>query len=36
MQTLFPEIRPYREMVLERGVHRLHVEEAGNPAGIPI
>jgi proline iminopeptidase len=36
MQTLFPELKPHREFTLERGRHRVHVEESGNSAGIPI
>ncbi|MBK8971893.1 MAG: prolyl aminopeptidase [Hahellaceae bacterium] len=36
MQALFPEIKPYRETSLTRGLHRVHVERLGNPEGIPL
>ncbi|MCV6588236.1 MAG: prolyl aminopeptidase [Marinobacterium sp.] len=37
MLTLFPDIHPYRERMLETGEgHTLYVEESGNPAGIPV
>ncbi len=37
MLTLYPDIKPYREHVLEVcHPHVLHVEECGNPAGLPV
>ena len=39
MSTLYPAVEPYRVFRLavgERGIHVLHVEEAGNPRGRPV
>lgn len=37
MLTLYPEIRPYRvHRLAVDPPHELHVEESGNPAGIPV
>jgi proline iminopeptidase len=37
MITLFPEISPFHSFFLETGaVHRVYVEQSGNPAGIPV
>lgn len=37
MQVLYPEIKPYREhKVNVDAPHVLHVEECGNPEGIPV
>jgi len=37
MRPLFPEIAPYNEMRLKvDAVHELHLEECGNPDGLPV
>ncbi|MBI2992652.1 MAG: prolyl aminopeptidase [Gammaproteobacteria bacterium] len=37
MRALYPEIAPFNAFYLDVGPpHRLHVEEAGNPGGIPV
>jgi proline iminopeptidase len=37
MLTLYPEIKPYATHQLAVGdIHQLHVEESGNPDGIPV
>lgn len=37
MDALYPDIRPYVQHTLAvDDLHRLHVEECGNPAGIPV
>ncbi len=37
MKTLFPEISPFHSFFLETGsIHRVYVEQSGNPAGIPV
>lgn len=37
MQGFYPEIQPYvRHTVAVDAVHRIHVEESGNPQGIPV
>ena len=37
MRVLYPEIAPFRTHTLDTGsLHRLHVEEAGAPDGIPV
>jgi len=37
MLVLFPEIRPYAEHTLSvEGPHKIHVEECGNPQGLPV
>lgn len=37
MRTLYPEIAPYRTHRLAvDALHTLHVEECGNPDGIPV
>lgn len=37
MKTLYPEIEPYRiHNISVDGLHRIYVEECGNPAGIPV
>ncbi|MBK85014.1 MAG: prolyl aminopeptidase [Pseudomonadota bacterium] len=37
MLVLFPEIRPYAEHQLSvDGPHKIHIEECGNPQGIPV
>jgi proline iminopeptidase len=36
MKTLYPELTPYQTHALVRDPHCLHVEESGNPSGIPI
>lgn len=37
MLPLFPDIKPYREQTLAVGEpHVLHVEESGNPDGVPV
>lgn len=37
MRTLFPRIKPYNEFQLTVDLpHRIHVEECGNPRGLPV
>ncbi len=37
MQVLFPEIKPYKRHQLKvSDLHELYLDEAGNPAGIPV
>ena len=36
MKTVYPELTPHETHVLIRDQHRLHVEESGNPSGIPV
>lgn len=37
MQVLYPEIKPYKEHNIIVDVpHRIHVEECGNPQGLPV
>lgn len=36
MRKLYPDIEPYRSWYLTRAGHRIHVEEAGNPEGMPV
>ncbi|WMJ68717.1 prolyl aminopeptidase [Stenotrophomonas sp. 24(2023)] len=37
MRTLYPDITPFREhRIAVDGLHTLHVEECGNPDGIPV
>ncbi len=37
MNYLFPEIEPYKSNALEvDGLHRVYVEECGNPEGVPV
>lgn len=36
MQTPYPPLEPYRTHSLHRGPHTLHVEECGNPEGLPV
>ena len=37
MRELYPEIEPYRNHALAvDGLHTLHVEECGNPVGLPV
>lgn len=37
MRSLFPEIRPFDQFMLNVGPpHELYVEQSGNPAGIPV
>ncbi len=37
MKVLYPEITPYHRFFLETGgIHRVYVEQSGNPAGIPV
>jgi proline iminopeptidase len=37
MDALFPEIEPYNSFSLEvSDLHKIHVEEAGNPSGLPV
>lgn len=37
MKSLYPEISPFHSFFLETGsVHRVYVEQSGNPAGIPV
>lgn len=37
MRTLYPDITPFREhRIAVDGLHTLHVEECGNPHGIPV
>lgn len=36
MRTLYPPIEPFRSQHLNVGLHRIHVEECGDPAGIPL
>ncbi len=37
MKTLYPAIQPYREYTLAvDALHTLHIEEVGNPQGIPV
>jgi proline iminopeptidase len=37
MRTLYPEIEPYRtQRIGVDALHTLHVEECGNPAGLPV
>ncbi|HJW05492.1 MAG TPA: prolyl aminopeptidase [Rhodanobacter sp.] len=37
MREMYPEIEPYRsQRIAVDAIHRLHVEECGNPAGLPV
>lgn len=37
MKILYPEISPFHTFFLETGgIHRVYVEQSGNPAGIPV
>jgi len=37
VRTLFPELEPYRTFRLRvSALHEIHVEEAGNPRGVPV
>ncbi|MBW3568444.1 MAG: prolyl aminopeptidase, partial [Proteobacteria bacterium] len=37
MDSLYPEIEPFRQFALDVGDgHRIHVEQCGNPDGVPI
>ena len=37
MKYFYPEISPFHEFFLEAGdIHRVYVEQSGNPAGIPV
>ena len=37
MKTLYPEILPFHTSLMETGgLHRVYVEQSGNPAGIPV
>ena len=36
MRTLYPDLEPYATHRHARGSHRIHVEECGNPNGIPV
>lgn len=37
MDTLFPEIKPYHTFFLDVGsIHKIYVEEVGNPQGLPV
>jgi len=37
MQTLFPELNPFSEQMIDVGNgHRIYVEQSGNPKGIPV
>lgn len=36
MQTLYPDPKVIKTRSLERGIHRIHIEESGNPAGFPV
>lgn len=37
MKSLYPEITPFHTFFLETGsIHRIYVEQSGNPAGIPV
>lgn len=36
MRTLYPALEPFQIRQLAVGLHRLHIEECGNPAGLPV
>jgi proline iminopeptidase len=37
MREMYPEIEPYRtHRIAVDAIHTLHVEECGNPAGLPV
>ncbi|BBA34173.1 proline iminopeptidase [Methylocaldum marinum] len=36
MKTLYPEIEPYAIHLFKRNRHHIHVEECGNPSGLPV
>ena len=36
MKTLYPSIEPFRTHTLQHGIHGIHVEECGNPGGLPV
>lgn len=36
MRQLYPDINPNQSWQLQRGIHRLYIEECGNPEGIPV
>ena len=36
MRQLYPTIKPNQSWQLQRGIHRLYIEECGNPDGIPV
>lgn len=36
MRTLYPPLEPYHAGCMVSGLHQIHLEECGNPAGIPV
>jgi proline iminopeptidase len=37
MKTLYPEIKPFHNFYMDTGsLHKVYVEQSGNPAGIPV
>jgi proline iminopeptidase len=37
MDGLFPEVKPYNTFFMDMGsIHKIHVEEVGNPQGLPV
>ena len=37
MKSIYPELSPFHTFFLETGgIHKVYVEQSGNPAGIPV